>query len=87
MRDGGESAVGEGEQPIQTLEQAGGGCCNVGFVDPRFTDADTADFTLRPDSPAIDRGAASQPDYPDFDLKGQPRLAGKAPDLGPIGHR
>jgi hypothetical protein len=86
-RDGGESAFGESEQPIQALEQAGGGCCNVGFVDPRFTDTDKADFTLRPDSPAIDAGAASQENYPDFDLKGQPRITGKAPDLGPIERR
>jgi hypothetical protein len=85
-RSSGEISVGESEaeMPIKALETAGGGGGNIGFVDPLFTNVENADYTLRAGSPAIDQGAANLDAYPDFDLKGQPRVAGKAPDLGPV---
>ena len=60
----------------------------IGFIigahslaaDPCFLDLEGGDLHLRPDSPAIDRGAA----LPELgtDLSGMPRPQGVAPDLG-----
>jgi len=48
-------------------------------VDPRFRDRAAHDFTLLPDSPAIDAGSN---DGPAFDYLGQARPHGTATDLG-----
>ncbi len=76
-----EIGVGEQDGELSTLETAGGGCCNIGFVDPRF--AADGSYTLAKDSPGLNRGATDLESVPDFDLIGAPRIVGKAPDLGP----
>jgi hypothetical protein len=81
---GPEIAVGEQVQPITDLEAAGGGCCNPGFIDPKFTNPDQGDFSLASNSPARDAGATDVESIPDFDMPGKARTAGKAPDLGPV---
>ncbi len=82
-----EITVGEQAEPVKALEDARGGCCNPGFVDPKFTNPDKGDYSLRADSSALNSGAADLLDVVDFDLLGKPRAAGKAPDLGPIQHQ
>jgi parallel beta-helix repeat protein len=49
-------------------------------VDPQFVDVDARDFTLQPESPAIDAGS-SDPAAPD-DLAGARRPQGKGVDIG-----
>ena len=48
--------------------------------DPRFVDIAAADFHLRSDSPAIDRGSAAA--APDADWDGDPRPIGAGYDIG-----
>lgn len=49
-------------------------------VDPRFADAKSFDFRLRPDSPAIDAGIADR--APDMDFEGRRRPQGGRVDIG-----
>jgi len=80
-----EIVVGEQAQPIKALEAANGGCCNPGFVDPKFTNPDKGDFSLQARSPALGTAAlVALPTVPDFDLYGKPACHETAPDLGPI---
>ena len=76
--------VGEGYEPFTALEQAGGGCCNPGLLDPKFVDPDRGDFHLATGSPALDSGTVEVEAFPSFDLFGNPRVAGAGVDLGPI---
>ncbi len=48
--------------------------------DPKFVDAANGDFTPGPGSPAIDKGDPK--DVPMFDINGNKRPAGAAPDIG-----
>jgi hypothetical protein len=79
----GDIAVGEADSPISALEQAGAGADNLGFVDPQFADPDAGDFTWGAGSPLLDAGTEAGGILPDFDLYGNPRVAGAAVDLGP----
>jgi hypothetical protein len=49
--------------------------------EPRFTDPIRNNYHLLPGSPAIDAGVVS-PDAAPLDLDGNPRVQGRAPDLG-----
>jgi len=48
--------------------------------DPLFVNPSLVDFHLKPDSPAIDKGAPI--DAPGYDLEGDPRPAGSGYDIG-----
>lgn len=48
----------------------------------RFVAPERDDYRLRPDSPARDAGIADIAPMPLLDLNGNPRLVGRAPDLG-----
>lgn len=71
---------------------AGGDCSSIGTpvldssfcgMDPHFVDAANGDFHIQADSPARDAGAASPPGGLGlFDLDGNPRTFGPAPDIG-----
>jgi len=52
--------------------------------DPRFVDPDEGDFSLRPDSPCINKGWLDRvpPARKYLDLAGKPRVVGRAIDLG-----
>jgi hypothetical protein len=78
-----EIAVGEQVGPLSDLDAAGGGSGNLGFIDPKFTNPEAANFNLALGSPAVDAGLTAA-STPDFDLRGNPRTIGKAPDLGPV---
>jgi len=56
---------------------------NSRFTDPRFVDAASSNFHLKPDSPARDRGDnLGTPTIGDQDLDGRPRLKGTKIDVG-----
>lgn len=73
-----------GRQPFTALEDSGGGCCNLGIVDPLFFDPDGGDYELLAESPARDVGTRDIEAFPDFDLYGNPRIGGEGVDLGPV---
>ena len=54
-------------------------------TDPRFVDPAGKDFHLKPDSPCVDAGAASTPQYvlEGLDLDGNPRVVHQRIDIGP----
>jgi len=51
-------------------------------IDPCFTDADSFDFHLKADSPAIDAGSSDLAHAPVTDFEGKPRPQGKKVDIG-----
>lgn len=75
----------KGEEPLEfsqgpeALGARGLGEGNV-FADPKLDEA----FHPRPGSPAIDRGKALEALYPARDARGEPRVKGGGPDLGPF---
>ena len=53
--------------------------------DPRFLDPANADFDLRANSPAIDKGSSL--DAPPTDIRGVPRPQGAGVDIGAYEHK
>jgi hypothetical protein len=80
----GDLTVGEGFESFAELEKLGGGCCNLGVVDPRFTNPEQRDYRLSVASPALNAGTSQVEAFPAFDLFGAARVAGSSVDLGPI---
>ncbi|WP_353128301.1 choice-of-anchor Q domain-containing protein [Parapedobacter pyrenivorans] len=86
------NSSGIGGEPEQSINNSlvqglsGGSNGNIdGSLDPRFTDADNGDFSLRTNSPTINQGRNE--DYPGDlttarDLGGNPRLLGVVIDMG-----
>lgn len=74
--------VGEAADPIASLEAAGGGADNPGFVDPLFADPAGADWTLQSGSPGVDAGTGASAPFPSYDILCAPRVVGAAADLG-----
>jgi hypothetical protein len=62
--------------PVITYSDIQGGFAGTGNIngDPRFVNAGSGDFHLRPDSPCIDAGSNSAPNLPPTDLAGNPRV-------------
>jgi hypothetical protein len=78
-----EVLIGEMSQPPEALATVGGGNL-LPFHDPGFVDPLAGDYHLAADAYAHDRGVSEGiAALPDFDLAGNPRLAGAAIDLGP----
>jgi len=65
----------------KAFERAGLGR-NNSFSDPQFSEPAEGNYRLRRGSPGVDRGVISRP-FPETDLAENPRVKGKAPDLGP----
>jgi hypothetical protein len=76
--------VEQGYSPINTVDSAGAGCCNLVAAESPFSNPDAGDYTLASESPAIDAGTDAVNPYIAFDLYGNPRLSGAAVDLGAI---
>ena len=76
--------VADDGDTFAALEAAGGGADNPGLVDPAFVDPEHGDFTLGVGSAARDRGTTNVESFPNFDLRGNPRVAGAGVDLGPL---
>ena len=74
--------VGELAEPISALGAAGAN--NLDFVDPMFANPDAGNYAFGPESPIFDAGTAEGVTLPEFDLYGNPRVVGLAPDLGPV---
>jgi hypothetical protein len=55
---------------------------NVRFADPQFIKPRTSNFFLKATSPAINRGRVTEA-YPKTDRRGELRIKGGAPDIGP----
>jgi hypothetical protein len=51
-------------------------------ADPRFVDAPGGDLRLLAGSPAIDAGDSEDPNLPETDMDGNPRIVGAAVDMG-----
>jgi hypothetical protein len=68
-------------EPLPEGEEAGGG--NIS-ADPMFTDAENGDYTLKKDSPCIDKGSNEFVEIWDIetDLAGNPRIMGGTVDMG-----
>ncbi|MBE3646905.1 right-handed parallel beta-helix repeat-containing protein [Paenibacillus polymyxa] len=52
------------------------------FVDPKFVNATNGDFHLQPSSPAIDSGSTDNTIIGTEDIDGEPRVKGKAVNIG-----
>ncbi|MFH0981000.1 MAG: choice-of-anchor Q domain-containing protein [Planctomycetota bacterium] len=76
--------VGDEGDTFAAMEAAGGGADNLGIVDPLLVNPQAGDFSLAAGSPARDAGTATVEAFPDFDLRGDPRVAGAGVDLGPL---
>lgn len=77
-----DTTVGARAEPFDALYAKDGGCCDR-MADPGFVAWEQGNWSPGPDSAARDSGT-SVDTSPSFDLVGNPRVVGRAVDLGPI---
>ena len=78
----GESRITETDSTSKIAEIAKS-ARNLPFESQPFFADPPRDFTFPRRSPLVDAGLKTE-GIPEFDLRGQPRVKGKAPDLGPL---